>query len=202
MAVQTPPAQQVKPEVQGTPWAFTIADYERMHEIGLFKDVRVELIDGEVIRMSPIGNPHAVIVNLFTAILVPLVANQAIVSVQNSVILNDFTAPQPDLVLFKYREDFYRKARPTLADVRLIIEVSDTTLAYDRQVKLPRYAQAGIPEVWITVVENATVERYSEPSGNQYATKQTFKRGQSVNILALPQITVSVDSIFGREEVE
>ncbi len=80
--------------------------------------------------------------------------------------------------------------------------MSDTTLAFERQVKLPRYAQVGIPEVWITVLENDTVERYSEPSGNQYATKQTFKRGQSVNILALPQIIFSIDSIFEKEETK
>src|SRR5260221_14017876 len=123
-------------------------------------------------------------------------------SVQNAMFLNDYTVPQPDLALFKYREDFYRKVRPTVADILLIIEVSGTTLAFERQVKLPRYAQAGIPEVWITVLENDTVERYSEPSGNQYATKQTFKRGQSVNILALPQIIFSIDSIFGKEETK
>jgi Uma2 family endonuclease len=200
MAVQTLPAQEATQEVQPTRWTFTVADYHRMLEVGIFtEDDRVELIDGEVIRMGPIGSPHAATVNRLNAILAPQIGNTAIVSIQNPVVLTDSTEPQPDLLILKYRDDFYENALPGSADVLLIIEVSDTTLAFDRQEKLSRYAQAGIPEVWITVLENATVERYSEPSGNQYSTKQTYKRGQSVNILALPQIIVSVDSIFGKK---
>src|SRR5262249_20363542 len=118
------------------------------------------------------------------------------------VVLSDSTELQPDLIILKYRDDFYEKALPRPADVLLAIEVSDTTLAFDREVKLSRYAQAGIPEVWITVLENDTVECYSEASGNQYATKQTYRRWQSINILALPQIAVSVDSIFGKAETD
>jgi Uma2 family endonuclease len=173
-----------------------------MHEIGFFQDVHVELTGGEVLRRGTITAPHAAAVNRLTATLVPLVANNAIVGVHNPIFLNDFTALKPDLVLLKYREDFYTKARPLVADMLLIIEVSDVTLAFDRQVKLPRYAQAGNPEVWITVLDSDAVERYSEPSGDQHRTKQTFKRGQSISILALPQITVAVDSIFGKKEKE
>jgi Uma2 family endonuclease len=111
--------------------------------------------------------------------------------------LKDNSEPQPDIALLRYRDDFYRKALPKAADVLLIIEVSDTTLILDRQEKLPRYALAGIPEVWLTDVGGETIERHTDPVGNQYATKQTLRRGQTISVQALPNITLSVDSIFG-----
>ena len=204
MAVQTAPTEQVKQpqaSAQAMRRAFTTADYHRMAEAGILgEDDRVELIDGEVRLMSPIGFTHVAIVNDYNALLTAQVGNAAIVSVQNPIQLSRTSEPEPDLVLLRYRDDRYHKGPATAADVLLLIEVSDTTLAYDRQEKLPRYALAGIPEVWITDVDGQAVERYSEPQGNQYATKQTFKRGQSISVLALPQITIAVDSIFGPKE--
>jgi len=193
---------QLQQPVQVARLAFTTADYHRMGEIGIFKPgYRVELIDGEVRIMSPIGALHASIVGRLNAVLVPLVGKAATVFVQSPVELNDYTEPEPDFLLVRPRDDYYKSALPQAADVFLIIEVSDTTLVYDRQEKLPRYARAGIPEVWIAVADNQpekqAIERYSEPKDNQYATKQTFKRGQSISILALPQVTITVDSIFG-----
>ena len=102
MAVQTLPAQQVKPENQSTRWVFTFADYERIHEIGLFQDIHVELIDGDVLHREPISTRHAATVNRLSAILVPFVDDIAIVSVQNAMFLNDYSVPQRDLALFKY----------------------------------------------------------------------------------------------------
>ncbi len=198
MAVQTAPMEQVQTSVQVARRAFSTADYHRMAEAGILgEDDRVELIDGEVRLMSPIGTTHAAIVNRYAVLLFAQVGKTAIVSVQNPIQLSATSEPQPDLALLRYRDDFYAKAAPTPADVLLLIEVSDTTLAYDRQEKLPRYALAGVPEVWITNVDGQAVERYSDPQGNQYATKQTFKRGQSIGVLALPQIMVAVDNIFG-----
>jgi len=202
MVAQIAPEVQIQQPVQIVRLAFTTADYHRMGEIGIFKPGnRVELIDGEVRIMSPIGTRHAAFVIRLSEVLTVQVGKAAIVSVQNPVQLNDYTEPQPDLLLLRRRDDYYENALPQAADVMLLIEVSDTTLAYDRQEKLPRYARAGIPEVWIAVAdddrEKRVVERYTDPQDNQYATKQTFKRGQSISILALPQITVSVDSIFG-----
>jgi len=190
--------EQVQTSVQVARRAFSTADYHRMAEAGILgEDDRVELIDGEVRLMSPIGTTHAAIVNRYAVLLFAQVGKTAIVSVQNPIQLSATSEPQPDLALLRYRDDFYAKAAPTPADVLLLIEVSDTTLAYDRQEKLPRYALAGVPEVWITNVDGQAVERYSDPQGNQYATKQTFKRGQSIGVLALPQIMVAVDNIFG-----
>jgi len=206
MAVQAAPkeqTQQAQTPVQVARRAFSTADYHRMAEAGILgEDDRVELIDGEVRLMSPIGLTHVVIVNSYVALLSAQADKLVIVSVQNPIQLSDKSEPQPDLALWRYREDSYRKAAPTPADVLLVIEVSDSTLAYDRQEKLPRYALAGIPEVWITNVDGETIEHYSEPQGNQYATKQTFKRGQTINVLALPQITIAVDSIFGPPPVK
>src|SRR5579863_6654097 len=137
-------------DVQITRWAISVADYHRIAEAGILgEDDRVELIDGEVRVMSPIGNPHAATVNRYNALLSTLVGKDAIVSVQNPIQLNDMSEPQPDVVLLRFRDDFYADKTPTPADVLLIIEVSDTTLAYDRLEKLPRYALAGIPEVWL-----------------------------------------------------
>jgi Uma2 family endonuclease len=196
MVAQTAPARQT--EVEIARWAISVADYHRIHEAGILgEDDRVELIDGEVRVMSPIGTAHAAIVNRYLALLSAQVGQNAIVSVQNPVQVNDTSEPQPDLALLKYRDDFYAKATPTAADVLLIIEVSDTTLAYDRLEKLPRYSLSGIPEVWITDVDGQAVERYTDPQGNQYATKQTFKRGQSISVQALPTVSLSIDSIFG-----
>jgi Uma2 family endonuclease len=148
--------------------------------------------------MSPIGALHAAIVKRLAALLFAQVGQTAIVSVQDPIQLSTTSEPQPDLAILKYRSDFYAQATPSAADVLLIIEVSDSTLAYDRLEKLPRYALAGIPEVWITDVEGKAIERYTDPQGNQYATKQTFKQGQSISISALPTINVSIDSIFGQ----
>src|SRR5579864_7727048 len=154
-----------------TRWAISVADYHRMHEAGILgEDDRVELIDGEVRQMSPIGIPHAAIVKRYIALFSPQVGQTAIISAQDPIQLNDLSEPQPDIVLLRYRDDFYGNAAPTAADVLLIIEVSDSTLLYDRQEKLPRYALAGVPEVWITDVEGEAIERYTDPVGNQYGT--------------------------------
>ncbi len=196
MVAQIAPTQQNQVEIAR--WAISVANYHRIHEVGILgEDDRVELIDGEVRLMSPIGTLHAAIVKRYAVQLFAQVGQTAIVSVQDPIQLSTMSEPQPDLALLRYQEDFYAHATPTAEDVLLIIEVSDTTLAYDRMEKLPRYAQAGIPEVWITDVEGQAVERYTDPQGNQYATKQTFKRGQQISVQALPTISLSIDNIFG-----
>jgi Uma2 family endonuclease len=124
---------------------FSVDDYYRMVEVGLLKeDERVELIEGEVIRMSPIGSRHAACVARLTKLFSRLAGDGAIVWVQNPVRLNDFSEPQPDVALLKPRADFYAGAHPAAADVLLIVEVSDTTIGYDRQVKVPLYARGGM----------------------------------------------------------
>src|SRR5579859_7215942 len=143
MAVQIAPIEQAQTSAQVTRRAFSTADYHRMAEVGILgEDDRVELIDGEVRLTSPYSTAHVAIVLRYNAFLSPQVGKAAIASVHNPILLNNFSEPQPDIAFLRYRDDFYAKAAPTAADVLLLIEVSDTTLAYDRQEKLPRYALA------------------------------------------------------------
>src|SRR5712691_10205844 len=138
--------------VQILRWQFTVADFARMTEAGIFaEDDRVELIDGEVRVMSPIGPRHAAIVKRLNALMSRKVADRAILSVQDPIQLTDYTEPQPDLAVLRVREDFYVQAHPVPADVLVVVEVAETSLEYDREEKIPRYAQVRIPEVWLLV---------------------------------------------------
>jgi Uma2 family endonuclease len=127
-------------------WQFTVADYHRMAEIGIIhEDDRVELIDGEIVKMSPIGDRHLACVDCLTTELVSGLRRRAWVRVQGSIRLGGYAEPQPDIVLLKPRPDFYVGGGARADDVLLIVEVADSSLRYDREVKAPRYAQAGIP---------------------------------------------------------
>lgn len=179
-------------------WQFTVADFARMVEAGILaEDDRVELIDGEVRAMSPIGPRHVAIVNRLNALISRQVADSAIVSVQNPLQLTDYTEPQPDIAVLRPRADFYASALPLPADVLLVVEVAETSLEYDREEKLPRYAQACIPEVWLIEVERQTVTQYTQPDGTRYGSEQPLERGQSIVAHAVSHLQLSVASIFG-----
>jgi Uma2 family endonuclease len=181
---------------QLTRWRFTVHDYHRMGEAGiLHEDDRVELIEGELVEMTAIGTRHFSCVNRLTRMLVMNVGDEAIVSVQNPVRLNEYNEPQPDLTVIRSRD--YRESLPMPEDVLLLIEVSDTTLAYDRGVKLPLYAQAGIREVWIVDLVGETIERYTDPSEEGYRLADQIRRGQTLESDALPGLTPSVDEVLG-----
>ena len=160
MTVQTVP-------VQLSRLAFTIEQFQRMDASGIFAgDQRLELIHGEIVEMSPIGTRHAGsvnrLVNLFKQI------DNAYLSVQNPVQLGDASLPQPDIALLRRRDDFYDNAYPGPADVLLLVEVADTSLAYDRDVKVPLYAQAGIAEVWIVDLNKRELVVYRSPVNGKY----------------------------------
>jgi Uma2 family endonuclease len=177
--------------------SFTIHDYAQMLRTGILgEDDRVELIDGEVRVMSPIGPLHVALVNRLTAVLTRLIGEQAIVSVQNPIQLNDYTEPQPDLTLLAPRDDFYSTALAQPYDVLLVIEVADSSLEYDREEKLPRYAASGIAEVWIVDVSAQSIEQHSQPRGGQYRTKRTYEYDEAVTAVSLAGITVQVSQIF------
>ena len=179
-----------------TRWRFTVHDYHRMGEAGiLHEDDRVELIEGELVEMTAIGTRHFSCVNRLTRMLVMSVGDEAIVSVQNPVRLNEYTEPQPDLTVIRPRD--YRLSLPGPEDVLLLIEVSDTTLAYDRGVKLPLYARAGIREVWIVDLPGETIERYTDPLEESYRRADRLRRGQTLESISLPGPTPSVDEILG-----
>ena len=129
---------------------YTVEDYYRMVEVGILApDARVELIEGEVIEMPPIGAPHAAVVTDLQNLLIGAVGGDAIVRVQNPVRLGLHDEPQPDIALVKPPASKYRRRHPAAADVLLLIEVVDTSLRYDREVKLPLYGRKGIPETWL-----------------------------------------------------
>jgi len=180
---------------------FSVQDYAKMLESGILdEDDRVELIDGEVRQMSPIGTRHYGIVNSLTYLLVHLVGDTANVSIQNPVQLNDYTEPQPDVAILRWRSDFYREAKPQAADILLLIEVADSSLNYDRNEKLPRYAAAQIPEVWIVDVdeERQVVEQYSMPQGDVYTKVQFLRIGDTIHMNSLPNaVSLEVADVFG-----
>jgi Uma2 family endonuclease len=176
----------------------TVDDYDRMAEAGILgEDDRVELIDGDIIDMAPIGQDHAATVNKLTRALVIAFGDRAIVSVQNPVRLNRFNEPQPDFAVFRPRADFYATGeRPGPADTLLVIEVADSSLRYDRTVKLPLYARAGIPEVWIVDLRRRMVDVYLSPSGDGFATLTTHGQDDTVALSQAPEITVAVRQVF------
>jgi Uma2 family endonuclease len=177
---------------------FTVAEYNRMGEIGILtEDDRVELIEGEIVEMSPIGRRHAACVDRLTELFSERLQRKVIVRVQSPVVLNDYAEPQPDVALLRRREDFYERALPAPGDVLLIIEVADTTLDYDRQIKVPLYARAGISEVWVVSLVDEQVEVYTRPADGAYRNVSRHGRGEAINSTDALNLTVSVDEILG-----
>lgn len=175
---------------------FTTEDYEQMIAMGILdEDDRVELIDGEIITMSPIGPLHVDTVMLLTELLAQQVAGLARISVQNPVQLPNNSQPQPDITLVRY--DRYRGRLPVPDDIFVVIEVSDSTLAFDRDTKLPLYAAAGIPEAWLVGLTSGVIERHAQPGSAGYRTILRAGRGEELTSLTLPAVTVAVDAIFG-----
>jgi Uma2 family endonuclease len=177
---------------------FTVAEFERMGEAGVFtKDARLELIEGEIIEMSPIGSRHAACVKFLSRFLNQTVGDIALVSTQDPIRLNDFSEPQPDLALLRLRDDFYRDAHPTPVDVLLVIEVADTTLGYDRQVKVPLYAEAGIAEAWIINLTEERIEIYSGLAEGTYQTIVNFRRGDTARAHTIAGLVITAADVLG-----
>jgi Uma2 family endonuclease len=177
---------------------FTADEYEEMVLAGILKeDDRVELWDGEIFEMPAIGDWHNGTVDILNWRFGTYLGGRAILRVQGSFRLNPMSEPEPDIAVLRFREDFYRTTKVGPGDVLLVIEVSDTTLAYDRDFKLPRYARAGIPEVWIVVKQQAHIEVHRDPAGETYRTRTIHPRGTSVSPLAFPDISIAVEEIIG-----
>ena len=176
---------------------FTVDEYYAMAEAGILKkEDRVELIDGVIVAMAPIGNRHLATVDRFNRMFGEGVGRRAIVRVQGSITLDDHTMPEPDLVLLRDRADFYESDSAGPEDVLLIVEVADSSVDYDRNEKLLRYAQAGIPEVWIGVLPERIIEAYTEPAGGRYTLKRIFSPGDTIFPGCFPDIALNVDRIL------
>ncbi len=177
---------------------FTLQEYHLMGESGIFgEDDRIELIEGEIVQMAAIGTRHASCVNRLARRFSLIPEDLATFGIQNPVKLTDRTEPQPDVVLLQPRADYYATAHPVPSEVLLLVEVSDSTVDYDRDVKVSIYARSLIQEVWLVDLVENCLEVYRQPGQNGYSLMLKFWRGQQVAPLAFPEFEVSVDFILG-----
>jgi Uma2 family endonuclease len=175
----------------------TAEEYLRMGEAGVFDpEARLELIEGEIIEMAPIGSPHAATVAFLTRLLVRAVGDSAIVWAQNPLVANSRSVPQPDVLLVKPRSDFYRSGHPRADDTLLAVEVADSTLAFDLRTKMPLYAKSCIRELWIVDVNDAKVHVFRDPEGGVYKTAFVAGVGDTLKVLALSMVKVEVKALF------
>lgn len=180
-----------------TPHPITVAEYYDMDRTGLLEpDARVELIEGEVVHMPPIGSPHGSAVDLLTHLLLRAAADRARVRCQLPVRLSNTSEPVPDLAVVKQRTDRYKLSHPTAADVLLIVEVSASTIRYDSNVKVPLYARHGIPEVWIVDLKNNQLRTYRSPSEGRYREMASTKGPGTVAVPGLPDVTVDLSELL------
>jgi Uma2 family endonuclease len=178
----------------------TVDEYHRMAEVGLLApDARVELIDGEIIEMPPIGNPHAGTVDLLNRLIGRALGDLAIVRCQGPVQLGNYSEPQPDFALLSPRDDFYMHRRPTPEDTLLAIEVSDTSLRFDLHTKMSLYARHRIPEFWVLDVQHVDRKRlhvFRHPTDIGYGEAFWTEKPGSMPITTVPGVEVDLSSVF------
>jgi Uma2 family endonuclease len=176
---------------------FTVDDFARMVEAGILtEDDRVELIDGEILEMSPIGSAHAACVKLLNSILSQRSSGRYIVSVQDPIVLTNSTEPEPDIALLRHRRDYYAKALPRARDTYLVIEVADSSVDYDRDVKIPLYATSGIKEAWLVDLNSDLVEVYDRARGGIYQRCRRFGRGEVVESRFVGQPSLNINDLL------
>ncbi len=182
-----------------TRYRFTVDEYMKMAEVGIIAEgERVELIDGDVIEMSPIGNPHEARTAAGNRLLAPLfIEGRAVLRVQGHVRLDENNRPEPDLALLKWRDDLYASRSPAPEDILLLIEVSDSTLASDRNRKLALYAHFGVPEVWIANIPTRVVETYRDPVDGEYTNSRVYSPGEMVSPAAFDDVEIPVSRFIG-----
>lgn len=177
---------------------FTVAQYHQMVEAGILtEDDRVELIEGEIIEMSPIGRRHAACVNRLIRLFTNHLGDRVIVAAQNPVQLSDRSEPQPDITLLQPRADFYESGHPQPQDILLLVEVADTTVEFDREIKIPLYAKSGVREVWLVDLSQNAIAVYREPSLSGYGQVQQLQRGQKLTVQAIADVSLAVEEVLG-----
>jgi Uma2 family endonuclease len=179
--------------------AVTIHEFGRMVDAGVFgADDRVELIEGHIVDMSPIGSLHQACVDRLTAAFAPLsTAGRAILRIQGSFVATDISQPQPDVALIRPRDDYYAGAHPRPQDMLLVVEVADSSLRYDRWTKLPLYARAGVAEAWLVDLRSQEIEVATGPSEEGYRRSIRVDRDGTVAPTAFPDLTIAVARILG-----
>lgn len=179
-------------------WRFSVEEYERMAEMGILEaDARVELLDGEIVTMSPFGSPHASVLARMNRTVVRRVGERAVVFVQSPLRLLPRSEPEPDLLIARTRADFYSTGHPTAADALLVVEVSDSSLRRDQLVKVPIYARELVVEVWIVDVVGQRVLVHTDPIDGAYVKVREAEPGEQLRPVALPELTIGVEEIFG-----
>ena len=175
----------------------TVEEYEVMYEAGVFKpDERLELINGEILKVAPMNAPHISYVIRLSRIFTERLTKRAIVSTQLPIVINEESEPEPDLSILRWRSDDYFSAKPSAQDVYAIIEVASTSLVYDRRVKLPLYARVGVPEVWIVNVQERELEVYRNPKGEAYSESRVLKPSDKIALLAFPDVEILLSEVF------
>jgi Uma2 family endonuclease len=186
---------------QGIPTDFPryrlkVQDFHKLGEIGILdEDARVELVEGELIEMAPIGSLHASVVNTLNRMLILAVGEAGIICPQNPVVLDSYSEPQPDLAVVRPQTRRYRDSHPHAEDILLLIEVADTTARYDRTVKIPLYARHGIPEVWLVDLQQRHVEIYRDPEEGSYRQVKVLATG-SLTLSQLSGVTMDITGLF------
>ena len=187
--------------IQNPKRLISVDDYHRMADDGLFaQDERVELIEGEIVEMSPIKNPHATGVRRLDALFQQAVGRRAVVDAQNPVRLGDWSEPEPDIKLLAWRADYYAAATPVAEDVLLLVEVAGSSAGYDRRVKAPLYASHGIREHWILDLRADILEVHRRPGPDGYAEVRRLRRGDVIAPEALPDAEFAVSELLGPVE--
>lgn len=178
---------------------FTVDEYHKMADAGILgEDDRVELIDGEIVEMSPTNIPHAVCMDRLNMAFAPVLAGRGIVRVQSAIYIDEINEPEPDVNLLKTHDYLKRQYHPGPDDILLLIEVVDSTVSADRRQKVPRYARAGVPEVWLVNSPKRAIEVYLDPVAGKYSRIKRAGLGQSISPQSLPDITVRVDDIISQ----
>ena len=174
------------------------AAYHRMAEVGILAaDDRVELVEGQIVSMAPIGDDHAGTTRYLIHVLSRVVGDRALVDAGDPLRLDPFNEPQPDIVLLLPRADFYRRPPgPRAADTLLVIEVASTSLAIDRHVKRALYARYGVPEYWIIDLQGRAIEVHRAPSGDAYAEVRRAVPGETVSPASLPDVVLHVSEVL------
>ena len=185
-------------QVQITRHRFTSEEFHLMAKAGIFKeDARLELIEGDIIEMAPIGSRHAACVKRTASLMRQGLTASYVLGVQDPVQLNDGCEPQPDISILRYRSDYYADAHPRPEDILLLIEVCDTTLEYDREHKVPMYARWGVPEVWLADLTGGRIEVYRDPSPNGYLHMFTATVDDALSPELLSQLRLTPREILG-----
>ena len=179
------------------PHLFTVGDFYKMGEAGILgPDDRVELIEGALIDMAPIGSPHAGMVTRLNNLFAQALAGRAVLSPRNPLRLDEHSEPQPDLSVLRVREDFYADAHPGPADVLLLIEVADTSVRSDRETKVPLYARHGVPEVWLIDLNARRVEVYRAPTGGAYRERLFPEKTEALAPSLLPDVEIAPGALW------